>query len=134
MSKYGNKCTEVDGIQFDSKAEALRYQQLKLLERAGKVRDVQTQVRYTLLDGFWSEGVWVRPVTYIADFVYFDHELLQYVIEDVKGVRTQAFQLKWKLLRHKLQQSESVTMRQVPASLVTGGLWRPPRRTRGKKR
>ena len=49
MNKYHNKKTEVDGIIFDSKKEANRYIELKMLERAGKIHDLQLQVKLHLL-------------------------------------------------------------------------------------
>lgn len=47
--KYRNKKVEVDGILFDSKKEANRYMELKLLEKAGEITDLKRQVRYELI-------------------------------------------------------------------------------------
>ena len=67
MSKYGNiKTTTSDGITHDSIKEANRWCELKLLERAGKIRLLQRQVKYALIPK--QEGE--REVSYIADFVY----------------------------------------------------------------
>jgi dsDNA-binding SOS-regulon protein len=66
MSKYGAVRTEVDGISFASKKEARRYSELKLLERAGEIADLQLQPRFPLtVNG-------VRVCTYVADFQYRD--------------------------------------------------------------
>ncbi len=99
MSKYKNRKTVVDGISFDSKKEAARWRELKLLERAGAIADLRRQVRYELIRK--QEGE--RAVTYIADFVYTENG--ETVVEDAKGVRTQAYVLKRKLMleRHGIR-------------------------------
>lgn len=90
MSKYGAKRTEVDGIVFASMAEARRYGELKLLERAGKIKDLELQPVYALI----VNGV--RVGNYIGDFRYVEGETV--VLEDVKGVKTPVYQLKKKLV------------------------------------
>lgn len=93
MSKYGNiKTTTSDGITHDSIKEANRWCELKLLERAGKIRLLQRQVRYTLIPK--QEGE--REVCYIADFVY--QEDGKVVVEDVKGKKTKDYIIKRKLM------------------------------------
>ena len=47
-SKYGNRKTVVDGLNFDSQAEARRYQELKMLWRAGQVKEFRTQTVFPL--------------------------------------------------------------------------------------
>lgn len=95
-SKYGNKKTEVDGITFDSKAEARRYVDLKLLEKAGQIGDLRLQPVYQLRGP--RGGVVCK---YIADFEYKELDKTGYakrlVVEDVKGTRTRLFSLKAKL-------------------------------------
>ena len=91
-SKYGNIKTVVDGRIFASKREAARYQELRLLQRAGKIRDLQCQPAF---------GCVVNQhivCTYIADFQYFDVEKGKTVTEDVKGVKTAIYRLKKKLV------------------------------------
>lgn len=95
MNKYKNIKTAVDGITFDSKQEANRYIQLRLLERAGHISNLQCQVRFELIPKQRDE----RRVDYIADFVYNEGE--QKIAEDVKGVATQAYILKRKLFKFK---------------------------------
>lgn len=94
--KYGNRKTVVDGITFDSKAEANRYEELRALELTGVIKGLELQKPYRLCKGRWENG---KPfsITYRADFVYtLDGEI---IVEDVKGYRTEAYQLKKKLMR-----------------------------------
>lgn len=100
-SKYRARKTVVDGITFDSKREAKRYQELKLLERAGAIRDLKRQVRYELIPAFDVDGKHYRPTSYVADFVYTDCKTGTEVVEDVKGVRTDVYRLKSKMFAHK---------------------------------
>lgn len=88
-AKYRNKKT--DG--YDSKAEARRGRELELLERAGKITQLQKQVRWKILPSQDGE----RPVFYIVDFQYRD-ENGDLCLEDVKGVRTDAYILKRKMM------------------------------------
>lgn len=94
-SKYHAKPTILDGIRFASKREANRYRELKLLERAGSIRHLELQKRFSLLVA--GEKV----ATYIADFVY--EEIIcngyefQEVVEDCKGFRTREYKLKKKI-------------------------------------
>ena len=95
-SKYRAKKTEVDGILFDSKKEASRYNELKLLERAGVIKDLALQPNFLLQEGFKCQGTH-RKIEYIADFMYFDEEKKETVVEDVKGFKTDVYKLKKKL-------------------------------------
>jgi len=67
--KYGNIKTVIDGFTFDSKREATRYQELKLLEKAGEIRELELQPKYTLVPKTKKR----RAVTYTADFRYLEH-------------------------------------------------------------
>lgn len=91
-SKYRNVKTEVDGMLFDSKREAARYGELKLLEQAGEIRALATQPSYDL----FVEGT--RICRYKADFVYIDCKTSKSVTEDCKGVRTPVYRLKKKMM------------------------------------
>lgn len=95
-SKYSAKKTTVDGITFDSAKEAQRYCELKLLERAGEISDLQRQVKFTLIPKQEDE----RPVFYIADFVY-EEKGGKRVVEDVKGYRTKDYIIKRKLFKQR---------------------------------
>jgi len=101
--KYNAKKTIVDGITFDSKREAARYQELKLLERAGEIRNLKLQPRYVLQDSFRKNGVTHRAITYVADFEYIDNQTNTVVVEDVKGKKTAVYNLKKKLFEKKYQ-------------------------------
>ena len=93
MSKYGNiKTVTTDGIKHDSIKEATRWCELKLLERAGMIQDLQRQVKYLLIPK--QEGE--RAVYYIADFVYTENG--KKVVEDAKGCRTEVYKLKKKMM------------------------------------
>ncbi len=93
MSKYNSTKIRVDGRLFDSKAEAARWQELQLLERAGEIKELERQVEYELIPKQKGE----RAVKYIADFRYIDHEG-KTVVEDTKGVKTPVYILKRKLM------------------------------------
>lgn len=102
--KYHNTKTVADGIKFDSKLEAERYAQLKILERAGVIRDLELQPEYELLPSFRKNGKTWRRTLYKADFRYILAEDDSYIIEDVKGstsVITDVFRLKQKLFEYK---------------------------------
>ena len=102
--KYHNKKTVIDGIKFDSKLEAERYAQLKMMERAGVIRDLKLQPEYELIPSFRKNGKTWRRTLYKADFRYILAEDDSYIIEDVKGstsVITDVFRLKQKLFEYK---------------------------------
>jgi hypothetical protein len=100
-SKYNNVKVVVDGMRFDSRAEADYYQQLKLRKRAGEVIDFKCQESFEIIPAFTdATGYHHRPVTYRADFVVFGDGYTEIV--DVKGHKTREFTLKWKMLKWKL--------------------------------
>ena len=106
MSKYHSTKTTIDGIKFDSKAEAERYAELKLLERGNVITDLTLQPEFELIPAFRKNGKTYRKTTYRADFMYFDVEKGKYVIEDVKGYLTDVFKLKRKMFEFKYPQYE----------------------------
>lgn len=94
--KYKNQKTVVDGITFDSKAEAERYEQLRRQELCGFIHDLERQKKYVLCKGRWDNGR-LFSISYIADFVYvMDGKT---VVEDVKGYKTDVYELKKKLMK-----------------------------------
>lgn len=96
MSKYGNRKITIDGIMFDSIREAERWQELRLLERAGEIKCLSRQVKFELIPKMKTRtGKTVYGESYIADFVYLDKEGRQ-VIEDAKGYRTDVYKIKRK--------------------------------------
>lgn len=104
-SKYYNRKTTIDGITFDSKKEALRYQELKFLEIAEEIHSLTLQPKFVLQESFKHNGKTYRKIEYIADFSYCRAEDDVLVIEDVKGVKTDVFKIKEKLLIKKLVES-----------------------------
>lgn len=111
--KYGNKKYTVDGITFDSKHEAHRYQELKVLQDAGIIFDLKLQVEFILIPAQYAPSTEVyksgrkkgkpkpgllleRKCSYIADFVYIENGVL--IVEDAKGMRTKEYVIKRKLL------------------------------------
>lgn len=97
MTKYYNKKTVCNGIKFDSKKEADRYVVLTLLQRVGKISDLQVQVPFELIPSQKVDGITVeRPCVYYADFVYRENGKL--VVEDTKGVKTKEYIIKRKLM------------------------------------
>lgn len=101
MSKYHNKKTTVNGITFDSRLEAARYQELLVLERGGFISALSCQPKFLLQDGFEYDGKKERAIYYIADFQYLDNDTADWVVEDVKGKRTEVYKLKRKLFLAK---------------------------------
>lgn len=111
--KYGNKKYTVDGITFDSIREAHRYQELKLMQKAGIIQNLRLQVKFILIPTqreesteFIKKGrnkgkpklgkVLENECSYIADFVYLENGIL--IVEDAKGMRTKDYIIKRKLM------------------------------------
>lgn len=92
-NKYGAKKTTLDGLKFDSKAEAKFYAALKQREKEGEVHSVELQRPYTLT----IEGKLIA--TYKADFVFWDQIEERWRVVDVKGVVTPVFRLKQKMMK-----------------------------------
>ena len=99
-SKYHSKKITIDDIQFDSKREANRYSELKLLEKQGHIKDLELQHKFELQPGFKKNGKTYRAITYIADFVYMDLRTNKNIVEDVKGFKTETYKLKKKLFEY----------------------------------
>lgn len=117
MRKYGNRKVVVDGIEFDSRKEAQRYWELKLLQRAGRISDLQLQREFELIPAQYEtyprygkggkrlqdgKRCVEKSCTYKADFCYMQDGKL--IVEDTKGYRDPAsagyakFVIKRKLL------------------------------------
>ena len=110
-NKYQSIKTTVNGITFDSRKEARRYQELLLLQRAGVIRDLKMQVKYVLIPAQYEvyerygkngqrlkdgEKLIEKECAYFADFVY--EENGNTVVEDTKGVKTKDYIIKRKLM------------------------------------
>ncbi len=87
--KFNARRTEVNGISFASAKEGRRYAELKLLERAGQIRNLELQPRFDLI----VNGK--KVCRYIADFAFFEGN--ERIVLDVKGYETREFKLKRKL-------------------------------------
>lgn len=97
MNKYKNRRLVWDGMEFESQKECMRYRDLKVLQKAGEISVLRRQVRYELVPSQKIDGKTVeRPVVYVADFVY--EENGQTVVEDVKGLKTDVYIIKRKLM------------------------------------
>lgn len=97
-TKYHNRKVEINGIIFDSVKEAKRWAELRLMERAGIISDLQRQVPFSLIPNLKDDSgkVIERAVKYIADFCYIQDGVA--VVEDVKGLRTREYVLKRKMM------------------------------------
>lgn len=95
-SKYKAVKTKVNGIKFDSKKEARRYKELKILEKADEIKSLELQPRFLLQEKFKYNGKTVRKIEYVADFRYID-EKGNTVVEDVKGMKTEVYKIKKKI-------------------------------------
>ena len=95
MNKYRNKKAQIDMYVFDSVRESQRYKELKLLERAGEISNLELQPRFLLQDSFKKNGRTFRKIEYVADFKYIENG--KTIVEDVKGMQTDVFKLKHKI-------------------------------------
>lgn len=97
-NKYNNRKIEIDGKTFDSLKEGARYQELKLLKKAGEIEALTLQPRFLLVEAFKHQyNGKIQKMEYIADFMYYDTKEKRMIVEDVKGVRTKEYLLKKKL-------------------------------------
>ncbi|WP_299297464.1 DUF1064 domain-containing protein [uncultured Tateyamaria sp.] len=92
----GAQRVEFDGMTFDSKAEAARWQELSLLQVAGEISGLRRQVKIGLIgrDGPIMTDSGKQQRVYVADFIYVDHALGTMVVEDRKGHETEVFKFK----------------------------------------
>ena len=99
-SKYKAVKTEINGIEFDSKKEARRYKELKILEKADEIKSLELQPRFLLQEKFKYNGKTIRKIEYVADFRYIDKEG-KTIVEDVKGMKTEVYKIKKKIFLKK---------------------------------
>ena len=112
-NKYSNQKVTIDGETFDSKREAKRYCELKLLLKAKEIRDLKMQVKYLLIpaqyetyERYGKKGQRLKDgqrlleneCAYIADFVYHDAHTGELIVEDTKGMKTKDYIIKRKLM------------------------------------
>lgn len=93
-NKYRNTKTDVDGIRFDSKKEAARWKHLKLLQDIRCIKNLERQVRFEIIPKCGKQ----RAAHYVADFVYQHRGSGKQFVEDCKGMRTDTYKLKKKLM------------------------------------
>ena len=113
-SKYKAIKTCVNGIEFDSRKEARRYQELLLLERGKAISNLMLQVKFVLIPAQYEEverygkkgnklknhrRLVEKEVSYIADFVYEEDGKL--IVEDTKGFKTKDYIIKRKLMLYE---------------------------------
>lgn len=108
MSKYHSKKIILDNIKFDSKKECNRYIELKELEQAGLIKELELQKVFELQPSFKKNGKTYRKITYKADFYYYDNHLQRCVAEDVKGFKTEVYKIKKKLFEYVYKDLELV--------------------------
>jgi hypothetical protein len=97
--KYHNKPCEVDGEKYRSQREMRRHQELRLLERAGQITDLRREVPFPLAPAAKILGRMRPALRYFADFTYYESGKAQMTIEDCKGVRTTAYNIKRHLMK-----------------------------------
>lgn len=114
-TKYNASKCMVDGISFDSKHEANRYCELKLLEKGKVISNLELQKKFVLIPAQYAieerygkngkrlkDGkiLLERECSYIADFVYILNETGETVVEDAKSpiTRTPEYKIKKKLM------------------------------------
>jgi hypothetical protein len=103
-SKYHNKKVLYDNIKFDSEKERDRYIQLKLMEKAGEIKDLKLQVKFELQPSFEINGKTIKSIDYIADFEYYTNDefaLYNHIVEDTKGFKTKEYMIKRKMFAYK---------------------------------
>jgi len=91
----------IDGIVFASKAEMRRYAELKIMQNSGIIRNLVLQPKFELIPGFTLHKIQYLPTYYYADFQYYDNEHKKRIVEDVKGVETDVFKIKAKLMAYR---------------------------------
>jgi len=115
-NKFNARKTVVDGITFDSQAEAARWSELRLLEKAGKIHSLTHHVRYALLapvlNADHQSDADFEPFEpighYEADFCYYCKDVKNYIVEDVKGVMTPL--ARWKMKHFEVQYGMTINV------------------------
>lgn len=113
-SKYHAQAMNIDGITFASKAEAFHYQDLRLLEAAGIISELELQPEFIILKKFRDKftGKTIPARKYVGDFRYRD-EHGQIIVEDVKGFETDVFRLKWDIIRSLYPRIKFVVVKKI---------------------
>lgn len=112
--KGTNKFGAVKERGFDSQKEAERWYQLCLLQRAGKIRDLDRQVPFLLIGkNKRDDGKTELACKYFADFVYIDSETGKKVVEDVKGYKQGAAYQLYVVKRKLMLEKFGITIKEV---------------------
>lgn len=111
-SKYKNKKVELGGLTFDSKKEARRYNELKLLERGGYISCLELQKAFVLADSvkFENEPRAKPAIRYVADFVYIENGKM--VVEDVKSSATKSLPV-YRLKKHLMKSVHGIDIKEI---------------------
>lgn len=107
-NKYHSTKVLYDNIKFDSKKECKRYQELKLMEQLGEIKDLELQYPIVLQKKFKDKfsNKTIREIKYLADFKYVKDNII--ILEDTKGMKTDVYNIKHKMLLLKLQEMENI--------------------------
>ena len=108
-SKYRNSVTRTEDGVFPSKKEALRWGELRLLEKAGKIRNLKRQVRFVLAPAVMLYGRQIPALRYYADATYEEAPDWEFVVEDAKGYRDKTYKVK----RHLMMSVHGIEIREV---------------------
>ena len=111
--KIRHSKVELDGYKFDSKKEADYYLILKGKLVDNKIRDLLVHPKYILQEKFIKNNKLYRPITYSADFAFYDSEVNHYRVIDVKGFKTDVFKLKQKMFEYKFPEYNLELMREL---------------------
>lgn len=96
-NKYNAKKVNIDGLKFDSQSEGEYYSELKLQEKAGLIKGIETQVK----ESFYAYGKFI--CNYYVDFlVYHNDGSIEYI--EHKGLASPLWRMKWKMLVAKYDQ------------------------------
>lgn len=112
MSKYNNRKVELDGYKFDSQAEMRRYQDLWALQVAGEIYGLGVHPSYELEPKATIGGKKLRAISHELDFSYFERGNNRLIVEDVKGIETALWRLKYNLFVRRYPEIE---YRVIPA-------------------
>lgn len=105
-SKYGAIKTDCSHKHnHDSKKEATRCNELHMMQKGHAISKLVQQPKFVLLKGFWCQHEKIRPICYFADFGYIENGI--YIIEDVKGKRTEVYLLKKKMLLNQIKDKKN---------------------------
>lgn len=106
-NKYKNQKTQYKGISFDSKKECEYFIYLESLEAQGEISELQRQVRFELQPAFKHNGKTIRSINYVADFTFKDKNGNLHIV-DTKGIKTEVYKLKKKMMQFKGYDIEEV--------------------------